>query len=90
MDIFDETLGRARSLAGTFGNMTDVVPNDDADLPQAAVKLYVETGGALVVTPLNGDAPVTVQVPDFAELSLNVVRVHATGTTASGIKAYLV
>lgn len=90
MDVFDETLGMARSLAGTFGNMVDVVPDDAADLPVPAVKLYVETGGALVVTPLNGDATVTIQVPDFSELSLNVARVHASGTTAAGIKAYVV
>lgn len=90
MDTFDETLGTTRSLAGTFGNMVDVVPNDAADLPQPAVKLYVETGGALVVTPLNGTAAVTVQLPDFSELSLNVARVHASGTTASGIKAFVV
>ena len=90
MDIFDETLGASRSLAGTFGDMVDVVPNDAQDLPQPAVKLYVETGGALVVMPLSGTSAVTVQVPDFSELSLNVRRVYASGTTAAGIKAYVI
>ena len=90
MDVFDEAIGMPRSLAGTFGNLVDVVPDDNADLPVPAVKLYVETGGALVVTALNADTPVTVQLPDFAELPLNVRRVHATGTTASGIKAFVV
>ena len=90
MDIYDETLGMTRSLAGTFGNMVDVVPNDGVDLPQPAMKLYVETGGALVVMGVNGTASVTVQVPDFSELNLNVRRVYATGTTASGVKAFVV
>lgn len=90
MDVFDETLGMSRSLAGTFGDMVDVVPDDSADLPRPAVKLYIETGGALVVTPLSGTAAVTLQVPDFADLPLNVRRVHATGTTAAGIKAFVV
>lgn len=90
MKIYDETLKMNRALDGTFGGMVDVVPNDAADLPVPAVKLYVETGGALTVTPLNGDGPITVQVPDFSELGLNVARVHASGTTAAGIKAYVV
>lgn len=90
MDVYDETLGMTRSLAGTFGNMVDVVPNDSADLPNPAAKLYVETGGALVVMPLTGTEAVTIQLPDFAELGLNVRRVYATGTTASGIKAFVV
>lgn len=90
MDLFDETLQMNRTLAGTFGGMVDVVPDDAEDLPAPAVKLYVETGGALVVTPLNGAASVTLQVPDFSEIPLNVRRVHASGTTAAGIKAYVV
>lgn len=90
MDVFDETLGMSRSLAGTFGDMVDVVPDDSADLSRPAIKLYIETGGALVVTPLSGAAPVTLQVPDFSDLPLNVRRVHATGTTAAGIKAFVV
>jgi hypothetical protein len=90
MDIFDETLQMNRSLAGTFGNLVDVVPSDSVELAQPAAKLYIETGGALVVRPLNGANTVTVQVPDFSEFPLNVAQVFATGTTASGIKAFVV
>lgn len=90
MKIYDTVLQMNRSLAGTFGGMIDVVPSDTVDLSPTAVKLYIETGGALTVTPLKGDGPVTLQVPDFSELNLNVLRVHATGTTAAGIKAYVV
>ncbi len=90
MKIYDSVLQMNRSLAGTFGGMMDVVPSDSEDLSPVAMKLYIETGGALTVTPLKGDGPVTVQVPDFSELNLNVTRVHASGTTAAGIKAYVV
>ncbi|MDC0738513.1 hypothetical protein N6L24_09490 [Cognatishimia sp. SS12] len=90
MKIYDETLKMNRSLAGTFAGLRDVVPDDAADLPETAVKLYVETAGAVRLMPLDGTGPITVQLPDFSELPLNVSRVYASGTTAAGIKAFVI
>ena len=77
---------RASGLAGPARDAAPVAPSDTTDLPDAAIGLYVETGGAVVMTTVRG-ATRTIQVADFSILPVGVTRVHATGTTASGIHA---
>ena len=73
-------------LSGPAGHAFAVTPNDGADLPVVTRGLYVGTGGDLSLV-LKGDAaPASfVGVAAGSVLPLRVVRVRATGTTASDI-----
>ncbi|WP_254429553.1 spike base protein, RCAP_Rcc01079 family [Ruegeria atlantica] len=77
---------RVSSLSGPARDVLPVAPSDVADLSDVAIGLYVEAGGAVVMTTVRGETR-TVQVTDFSILPVGVTRVHATGTTASGIHA---
>jgi len=77
---------RVLSLSGPATDIALVTPDDTTDLPEVAVALYVESGGGIVVTTEAGTTR-TVQVADHSILPVGVRRVHATGTTASGIHA---
>lgn len=82
--------GRAAPLSGPATDLLPVTPDDALDLPQAALALYVETGGTVVLDTLSGDAPRSVTVGDRALLPVAVRRVRATGTTAAGLHALVV
>ncbi|MCG7522708.1 hypothetical protein [Ruegeria sp. Ofav3-42] len=77
---------RASSLSGPARDIVPVVTSDTADLADVAIGLYVETGGSVVLTTVGGETR-TVQVASFSILPVGATRVHATGTTASGIHA---
>lgn len=77
---------RAAALSGPATDALPVIPDDSADLPHVAVGLYVETGGTVVIDTMKGETR-TLSVADFSILPLAVRRVHATGTTATGIHA---
>lgn len=77
---------RASSLSGPARDIVPVVASDNSDLADVAIGLYVEFGGAIVLTTVRGETR-TVQVSDFSILPVGTTRVHATGTTASGIHA---
>ncbi len=77
---------RAASLTGPAHDALPVTPDDGTDLPRVAVGLYVETGGSIVLDTVTGETR-TLMIADFAMLPLGVRRVHATGTTATGIHA---
>ncbi|RBW61247.1 hypothetical protein [Ruegeria sp. A3M17] len=77
---------RASSLSGPARDIVPVVASDNSDLADVAIGLYVETGGRVVLTTVQGETR-TVQVSDFSILPVGTTRVHATGTTASGIHA---
>ncbi|WP_226689899.1 MULTISPECIES: spike base protein, RCAP_Rcc01079 family [Ruegeria] len=79
-------INRVSSLSGPARDVLPVAPSDVADLSDVAIGLYVEAGGAVVMTTVRGETR-TVQVTDFSILPVGVTRVHATGTTASGIHA---
>lgn len=64
-----------------------VTPSDTDRLPFTALTVYVGTGGTIVYETVGGDE-VTQVVPDYYELPLQIVKVKATGTTASNIVAY--
>ena len=80
---------RATSLAGPGIDYAPVTPNDGADLPDTAVSLYVETGGAVAFVSEKG-ADRSVVLPDNGFLACGVRRVRATGTSAAGIHAIVV
>ncbi|WP_170429797.1 spike base protein, RCAP_Rcc01079 family [Ruegeria arenilitoris] len=79
-------LDRASSLSGPARDIVPVVASDSADLTDVAIGLYVETGGSVVLTTVQGETR-TVIVTDFSILPVGTARVHATGTTATGIHA---
>lgn len=77
---------RARSIHGPATDALPVTPDDATDLPMVAIALYVETGGMVVVDTVAGETR-TIAVADFSILPLGIGRVHAAGTTATGIHA---
>lgn len=82
--------GRAAPLSGPATDLFPVTPDDGADLPHAALALYAETGGVVVIDTVSGDAPRSVTLGDRAFLPVAVRRVRATGTTAAGLHALVV
>ena len=80
---------RSTSLAGPGVDYAPVSPDDAVDLPDVAISLYVETGGAVSFTSQKG-LDRTVTLPDHGFLACGVRRVRASGTTASGIHAVVV
>lgn len=79
---------RSLSLRGPATDMAPVSPSDMVDLPDVAVALYVETGGAVAFVSVAGESRV-VSVGNNAILPVGVQRVLATGTTATGIHAFV-
>lgn len=77
--------GRQRTDYGTANDYFAVTPNDAADLPVEAAALVLAVGGDVVVTKPNGDTA-TLTLP-AGQFNGRVVRVWATGTTATGITA---
>lgn len=61
-----------------------ITPSDSADLPQVAVGIYVEQGGALRIDTVAGHTR-TVLVGNLCLLPVGVRRVRLTGTTALGL-----
>ncbi len=82
--------GRAVSISGPATDIIPVTPDDSNDLPDVAIALFVESGGALVFDSVSGEAIRTVNVGDGVILPVGARRVHATGTTASGIHALVI
>ena len=80
---------RSTSLTGPGVDYAPVAPDDDVDLPDVAISLFVETGGTIAFTSQKGVNRV-VQLPDYGFLACGVRRVRATGTTAAGIHAIVV
>lgn len=74
------------SLSGPGRDYQPVTPDDGTTLPQTALALYVETGGAVRFVSVRGETR-TVAVPDFGWVLCGVDQVMATGTTAAGIHA---
>ncbi|WP_432448662.1 spike base protein, RCAP_Rcc01079 family [Aliiroseovarius marinus] len=79
---------RSLSLRGPATDIAPITPADAVDLPDVAVALYVETGGALAITTVAGQSR-TITVADNSILPVGVTQVAATGTTASGIHAFV-
>lgn len=86
MNIFK---ANALTAAGPATDILPVTPSNTIDLPFAASALYVQTGGAISFVTVRGETRV-VTVGDLSLLPVGVLRVLATGTTATGIHALVV
>lgn len=64
-----------------------VTPNDGADLALSARALWIGGAGTLRVTTLKGTVLNFSSVPAGFMMPVAAVRVHATGTTCTGIVA---
>lgn len=76
---------------GLIRNWVEVTPNDSADnvgTGNVAIGLFIETGGDIVWTDVDGNDN-TVTVPSNFYLNCSVSRVKSTGTTATGIFALI-
>lgn len=80
---------RSASLSGPARDLVPVTPSDATALSQVAVALYVETGG-LVSFVSEAGVTRSVALTDGAILPVGVRQVLASGTTASGIHAFMV
>lgn len=80
---------RTTPLTGPALDLVPVNPDDGADLPNHAISIYAETGGAISFVSQKGQTRMVV-VSDFAILPVGVSRVLATGTTASGLHAFTI
>ena len=69
-------------------DLVPVTPSDDDDLEVSARALRIGTGGTLRITTAKGNVRNT-NVDDGEVLLVQVTRVHATGTTATGIEALI-
>ena len=81
--------GRAPNLSGPARDMLPITPADGIDLETLCVGLYVEGAGSLTITTERGNTRV-INVPDFSIIPVAASRVHATGTTATGLHGFIV
>jgi hypothetical protein len=77
---------RTLALNDPKRDIISIVPDDNADLGQIAIALYIESGGDLTFVSEAGHTR-SLKVADFAILPVGVRRVLATGTNATGIHA---
>lgn len=81
----DKFKNRESSLESPARRADAVTPNDAADLPNSSRALYVGGAGDIQITTVGGDTVTLTGVSGF--LPLCVARVHAAGTSATGIVA---
>ena len=70
-----------------FANARAIVPSDTANLPGACSAFTVGVGGTITVTTINGQIVQITAVAGFV-YPLQIVKVAATGTAATGIVGY--
>ncbi len=82
---------RSTAVASQARAAVAVSPSDTVDLTPYAKALYVGSAGDLVIIPVNNadDAPVTFANHPVGYCPVQVRRVKATGTIASGIIALM-
>ncbi|MBO6852459.1 MAG: hypothetical protein JJ872_01690 [Marivivens sp.] len=86
MPTQDSFEGFQRKPAGGPANLFSVTPDDAADLPYLAHWLHISQGGQLTLATGGGQV-VTLESVLPGWHAIEVRRVHATGTTATGIVA---
>ncbi len=69
------------------GRAAAVTPNDSADLPVAANRLYIGVAGDVTCIPVGQAGSVLFKAAPVGILNVSVSRVLATGTTATNILA---
>ncbi len=84
MAAIDNFKSHARTPAGGPVHLAIVAPSDSQDLVTVAQWIYLATAGALRVTTSGGETLTTpVLLAGWHLMELR--RIHATGTTATGI-----
>jgi len=81
--------GRAPNLSGPARDMLPITPSDVADLETLCIGLYAEGAGSITFTSERGGVR-TINVPEFSIIPVAASRVHATGTTATGLHGFTV
>lgn len=77
-----------RLQAVAYSHAVAVTPSDSAALASPARALFVGGAGTLTIDTTGGETSVLFSsVPAGATIILGVTKVHATGTTATGIVA---
>ena len=74
-------------LSSIARDVETVVPSDFTEFSTIPIALRVATGGSLRLTTIKGNVR-DIVVLDGEVLPVGTVKVHATGTTATGIIAY--
>lgn len=77
---------QTRSRAGGPSHLLNVVPDDSTDLPVVSQWLFLASAGAVTLTTSGGET-LTTPIPHAGWHPIEVSRIHATGTTATGIMA---
>lgn len=84
MPAIDSYRSSTRGRAGGPSHLALVTPDDGADLSHVSQWVFIGTPGTLTVTTQGGQTLTTPEMPAGWHL-MELVRIHATGTTASGI-----
>lgn len=79
--------GRIQKDVSSSYRFAAVTPSDTVDLPAGVRGLYVGTGGNAVLVGTDGVAVTFSNIASGTVLPVQVNRVNATNTTASGIVA---
>lgn len=72
------------TLEAPASDIFDIVPNDSSDLALATRAVNVAVSGTVRITTVSGTTA-TVYVAAGVAFPVRAERVHATGTTATGI-----
>lgn len=86
MPINDTFSAHQNSLTGPICGGFDIAPNDSSDLSEMTRALMVTTSGDVSVRLKNGSALILTGLSSGVIYPFRVMRVLATGTTATGIK----
>lgn len=86
MSAKDHFRTQNRSRAGGPSHLINVTPDDNADLPFVTQWLYLANQGELTITTSGGET-LTTPVLQAGWHPIEVSRVYASGTTATGIMA---
>lgn len=88
MEINDKT---SFGILGVAPDLVPITPNNDADLPTPARAIRCRgdgTAGTVRITTLTGQVRNT-YIAAGETLLVVAFRVHATGTSATGLEAYI-
>lgn len=66
-----------------------VAPSDTTDLAKPACGLMAGTAGDIAIVTINGDTVILKACAAGIPIPIGVIRVKATGTTATNITAFL-
>jgi hypothetical protein len=90
-DVFVDPRGRLHGAGDAFVGGVAVTPSDTVSITAEHRALWIGTGGTLsaLVLDANGTTqnPIATTVADGSVFPFHVIRVNATGTTATGIVA---